>query len=128
MCFFFFKQKTAYEMRISDWSSDVCSSDLHFRRQPARVLIVAGAVTAVENQNARRHAVPPAMTERAFGQLPAQRLDGGLMRDLPQRHPRLQIPQRARPGLQEEAAVPHSLGSRLALRRSAPDRVQEIGR
>src|SRR3546814_6468534 len=38
--FFFFKQKTAYEMRISDWSSDVCSSDLredrmddHRRRQ-----------------------------------------------------------------------------------------------
>src|SRR3546814_10636137 len=28
ICFFFFKQKTAYEMRISDWSSDVCSSDL----------------------------------------------------------------------------------------------------
>src|SRR3546814_4715765 len=28
MWFFFFKQKTAYEMRISDWSSDVCSSDL----------------------------------------------------------------------------------------------------
>src|SRR3546814_3838116 len=27
-CFFFFKQKTAYDMRISDWSSDVCSSDL----------------------------------------------------------------------------------------------------
>src|SRR3546814_4784853 len=31
MCVCFFKQKTAYEMRISDWSSDVCSSDLpHF--------------------------------------------------------------------------------------------------
>src|SRR3546814_6703395 len=29
--FFFFKQKTAYEMRISDWSSDVCSSDLSLR-------------------------------------------------------------------------------------------------
>src|SRR3546814_10420419 len=29
---FFFKQKTAYEMRISDWSSDVCSSDLPFQR------------------------------------------------------------------------------------------------
>src|SRR3546814_9635552 len=27
-CYFFFKQKTAYELRISDWSSDVCSSDL----------------------------------------------------------------------------------------------------
>src|SRR3546814_8175272 len=36
MCgFFFVNQKTAYEMRISDWSSDVCSSDL----QPARELI-----------------------------------------------------------------------------------------
>src|SRR3546814_2987021 len=32
-CFFFFKQKTAYEMRISDWSSDVCSSDLAERGQ-----------------------------------------------------------------------------------------------
>src|SRR3546814_5181587 len=31
--FFFFKQKTAYEMRISDWSSDVCSSDLDRRAE-----------------------------------------------------------------------------------------------
>src|SRR3546814_2770593 len=31
--FFFFKQKTAYEMRISDWSSDVCSSDLQHGRR-----------------------------------------------------------------------------------------------
>src|SRR3546814_4965784 len=31
--FFFFKQKTAYEMRISDWSSDVCSSDLEAMHQ-----------------------------------------------------------------------------------------------
>src|SRR3546814_7023732 len=38
-CFFFFKQKTAYEMRISDWSSDVCSSDLHH---------VMGVLDAVE--------------------------------------------------------------------------------
>src|SRR3546814_4368044 len=34
MCIFFFKQKTAYEMRISDWSSDVCSSDLSAGGQP----------------------------------------------------------------------------------------------
>src|SRR3546814_7968820 len=33
--FFFFKQKTAYEMRISDWSSDVCSSDL-----PSQLLVI----------------------------------------------------------------------------------------
>src|SRR3546814_5557748 len=32
LIFFFFKQKTAYEMRISDWSSDVCSSDLFVPR------------------------------------------------------------------------------------------------
>src|SRR3546814_6528497 len=37
MLFFFFKQKTAYEMRISDWSSDVCSSDLP--HLPARRII-----------------------------------------------------------------------------------------
>src|SRR3546814_12743083 len=35
--FFFFKQKTAYEMRISDWSSDVCSSDLA-RRKPGMLV------------------------------------------------------------------------------------------
>src|SRR3546814_4950604 len=35
--FFFFKQKTAYEMRISDWSSDVCSSDLRYRRNIRRL-------------------------------------------------------------------------------------------
>src|SRR3546814_19482552 len=35
MIFFFFKQKTAYEMRISDWSSDVCSSDLARGGKPA---------------------------------------------------------------------------------------------
>src|SRR3546814_1914106 len=40
MCrIFFFKQKTAYEMRISDWSSDVCSSDLAVgqRAQPCKL-------------------------------------------------------------------------------------------
>src|SRR3546814_1880270 len=37
LCFFFFKQKTAYEMRISDWSSDVCSSDLQAFRRALKV-------------------------------------------------------------------------------------------
>src|SRR3546814_6508611 len=35
--FFFFKQKTAYEMRISDWSSDVCSSDLATKEDAQRI-------------------------------------------------------------------------------------------
>src|SRR3546814_1303218 len=39
MCFFFFKQKTAYEMRISDWSSDVCSSDLAYRVAESQAIV-----------------------------------------------------------------------------------------
>src|SRR3546814_7851485 len=50
--FFFFKQKTAYEMRISDWSSDVCSSDLvdvpsAMRWQQARTVVTRRAVSQV---------------------------------------------------------------------------------
>src|SRR3546814_5008552 len=41
--FFFFKQKTAYEMRISDWSSDVCSSDLQ-ETYPETAMRVPGNV------------------------------------------------------------------------------------
>src|SRR3546814_5041005 len=36
--FFFFKQKTAYEMRISDWSSDVCPSDLIIELEPGNTV------------------------------------------------------------------------------------------
>src|SRR3546814_4329286 len=39
LVFFFFKQKTAYEMRISDWSSDVCSSDLAAGIDPRRHIV-----------------------------------------------------------------------------------------
>src|SRR3546814_8404543 len=48
--FFFFKQKTAYEMRISDWSSDVCSSDLADLRRLQRTRFV----------HRRGHIEPPA--------------------------------------------------------------------
>src|SRR3546814_4188122 len=46
--FFFFKQKTAYEMRISDWSSDVCSSDLCApagRGRPTSNMICCAAIS-----------------------------------------------------------------------------------
>src|SRR3546814_8715568 len=50
VAFFFFKQKTAYEMRISDWSSDVCSSDLAARG--AAIEALGGAKAGVlELQN-----------------------------------------------------------------------------
>src|SRR3546814_9917093 len=51
---FFFKQKTAYEMRISDWSSDVCSSDLV---DDAAKAIVARYVVAAE-ERAVGHVAP----------------------------------------------------------------------
>src|SRR3546814_4402804 len=77
-CFFFFKQKTAYEMRISDWSSDVCSSDLLRRLvvdgaeglrpagfrglrhadlalRRARAVVLDGAEVHVDERNAREH-------------------------------------------------------------------------
>src|SRR3546814_8944832 len=55
--FFFFKQKTAYEMRISDWSSDVCSSDLARpspaarRRSPAPRQSAARSLRATREQD-----------------------------------------------------------------------------
>src|SRR3546814_6075845 len=50
MHFFFFKQKTAYELRISDWSSDVCSSDL---RKVRRILADDGWLDPEDNAVAR---------------------------------------------------------------------------
>src|SRR3546814_1062000 len=50
--FFFFKQKTAYEMRISDWSSDVCSSDLAGEVAPLHV--AHGVAAGLTGDQARR--------------------------------------------------------------------------
>src|SRR3546814_9522045 len=66
MCaFFFFMQKTAYEMRISDWSSDVCSSDLDL------LLGVAGEeqqqlATLAPSSGASRHLLPLRRRRAAF--------------------------------------------------------------
>src|SRR3546814_2694402 len=52
MCVFFIKQKTAYEMRISDWSSDVCSSDLIVARFLPFAVLLGTLITLVQlNQN-----------------------------------------------------------------------------
>src|SRR3546814_1988183 len=59
MYFFFFKQKTAYEMRISDWSSDVCSSDL----------TPGGRVIEADSLSSSRSLGTPALSDAAF---PAQ--------------------------------------------------------
>src|SRR3546814_2433055 len=97
--FFFFKQKTAYEMRISDWSSDVCSSDLvglalgrgacgALRPRPAEP--PADAERAVQLQRGggrrQRHGEP---RRSAHGRRPGHAVRG---------RPRRRLPRRLRPG------------------------------
>src|SRR3546814_6197470 len=87
--FFFFKQKTAYEVRISDWSSDVCSSDLRHaalrrilgvevprrrqQRKPGQVALAAQreaereeTAHAVAEQHRRRGFLRPQSIQRAL--------------------------------------------------------------
>src|SRR3546814_15250996 len=70
VCFFFFKQKTAYEMRISDWSSDVCSSTRWVI--PKRISVRKAAES---NLRAASVASPVSGGERQLSQLP-QRAGG----------------------------------------------------
>src|SRR3546814_3761467 len=55
LCVFFFKQKTAYEMRISDWSSDVCSSDLVHALRSKAVLLGGVKVSLVVEKTGDVH-------------------------------------------------------------------------
>src|SRR3546814_2858503 len=69
MFFFFFKQKTAYEMRISDWSSDVCSSDLQSVNPTPKSTTEAGrrAADAPFAPHPHRHIHPRAHPLLALG-------------------------------------------------------------
>src|SRR3546814_2724751 len=62
--FFFFKQKTAYEMRISDWSSDVCSSDLEKYRCRRSPLWPALPGSGAAVRSGRRETAPQARQRR----------------------------------------------------------------
>src|SRR3546814_3629438 len=93
--FFFFKQKTAYEMRISDWSSDVCSSDLrawipahqaHYRENVAgnavHDFLGCGVIGPISRTGGREHpeAAFRAVLERVFvGKLRVEIGFGGLV-------------------------------------------------
>src|SRR3546814_1058597 len=76
MSFFFFKQKTAYEMRISDWSSDVCSSDLRSGKQSTRVFRARpeAASTSHTERSERTIAPGPSTSKRRTSSAIAQRL------------------------------------------------------
>src|SRR3546814_6463613 len=66
MCVCFFKQKTAYEMRISDWSSDVCSSDLALRLRQS--FISRSARCSAFPHRTRYHSAGPESLGRADGE------------------------------------------------------------
>src|SRR3546814_1611898 len=63
VCFFFFKQKTAYEMRISDWSSDVCSSDLTLIVRSVEDSIARGTVALRKASDSRNAAQATTLLE-----------------------------------------------------------------
>src|SRR3546814_6952069 len=60
--FLFFKQKTAYEMRISDWSSDVCSSDLGLTGARASLAFVVAGTAAPSHRGGNLRALFPRQT------------------------------------------------------------------
>src|SRR3546814_3237699 len=83
--FFFFKQKTAYEMRISDWSSDVCSSDLRQRLPVLRLV--------VDHHLSRRRSRHPGTRRESAGRLAARRPEpeAALMTVTPANRPLLEV-------------------------------------
>src|SRR3546814_1231714 len=110
--FFFLKQKTAYELRISDWSSDVCSSDLARLRQQLAVVLARGeqAVAEVGRQGQhRRHA------ERGTGQAAGIALHAG-------RGQRLVAGQEAGEQVGDERTARRGLGAAAAEIQATPAR------
>src|SRR3546814_12739641 len=77
--FFFFEQKTAYEMRISDWSSDVCSSDLDCRFSQLEVkrgiMATGGATLRMAERAGLGNAMLHLLTGDEFGSAEALRLN-----------------------------------------------------
>src|SRR3546814_2365966 len=77
--FVYFKQKTAYEMRISDWSSDVCSSDLA-RSGDRRIRKLQACRGVARRQRTHLHAVDVGRPACGIeGRLPVEGMGGGAM-------------------------------------------------
>src|SRR3546814_16513549 len=90
---FFFKQKTAYELRISDWSSDVCSSDLREMR-PARdrhrqreYRAIGRARILIEDHAVAPHRHRERGMARAEGGVPRVRIEHETRPSMAERHP-----------------------------------------
>src|SRR3546814_18362223 len=120
---FFFKQKTAYEMRISDWSSDVCSSDLPVEEQQA-LRFVAIAVDLHEGVAPAGHPHDLAQCgDHAIARPVVPRVDRnhGVEAAVRERH---------RPGVARVQAADHPRSPMLAgaVRNTTADRTQPLTR
>src|SRR5216117_128881 len=107
--FFFFKQKTAYEIRKGDWSSDVCSSDLRAARAHARA--------DRRGQRGRRAARGDPGRGLRGGRLAPRQADRPVPRDLghPRRRLLRAVPLGAPPRLLQERQQPHAERARSAV-------------
>src|SRR3546814_8734189 len=108
MCIFFFKQKTAYEMRISDWSSDVCSSDLlHlFGVKGAAIPYLTAFAHRIASIDSQAYGVSARIAARRCGQAKTDRLVADHMTQwLLRQHARLDRPSRQLP-VQPEVPPP----------------------
>src|SRR3546814_9257143 len=76
--FVFFKQKTAYEMRISDWSSDVCSSDLAPQLLALRMPERGARTHVVEAEQVQLDAEPAVVALLRLVAAPQERVQRGL--------------------------------------------------
>src|SRR3546814_9085592 len=74
---FFFKQETAYEMRISDWSSDVCSSDLTLDREAGPAAAARGRVGIFDLERRSAERIDE-IDDAAAHQIDADRVDDEL--------------------------------------------------
>src|SRR3546814_6742151 len=87
--FFLFKKKTAYEMRISDWSSDVCSSDLRFRAPPSETELArrrAAGLSARQEANLQAWGYPYVMEDFRLHFTLTGRITDPAQRDILLRH------------------------------------------
>src|SRR3546814_4728710 len=121
--FFFFKQKTAYEMRISDWSSDVCSSDLTLaiRRRIAYIIPMydyvsvtiadAASPTPVRDGTIKLHDEAGFAGMRKAGRLSAEILDA-LVPFVQPGVPTAEIDDLVRTMMLEGGGIPATLGYR----------------
>src|SRR3546814_11582936 len=138
VAFFFFKQKTAYEMRISDWSSDVCSSDLPARECPPRPQRLARTRKAAERPRrdgargdrrgclCRRGAAPSGADRRPAAARATDRHGRGAQ---PSRKPALASPQHAAgPQACARDALPPTDRTRVESGKGVPVSVELGGR